>query len=104
MPIVPKASFETRGATMRPNKSLVFLNRSAGGRLGSHTDEYEKLDSMTLRQPETPMGSGPPIFTGSLRMPVPGRSADHVSIVVETEDPLPLNVLSLITKLEVSDV
>ncbi len=107
MPVVPKAPFEARGATTRIDHAVLYLNRTLGGKVGGRNlgvRPEEKLDRIVLRLPSDPMDKKPPLFTGSIRAPIFGRHGEQNTVVIETDDPLPMNVLSIISQMTVDQV
>lgn len=107
MPLVPITEGERRGATTRADHALLFLNRTLGGKLGGRIlglKPEEKLDRIVTRIPSDAMNKNPPLFTGVIDQSIFNRHGKQNTIVVETDDPLPMNVLSIIGKLGVNEV
>ena len=107
MPLVPITEGEMRGATTRVDHVVVFLNRTLGGKIGGRIlglKPQEKLDRIVTRIPSDAMNKNPPLFTAAYETSIFGRHGKQNTIVIETDDPHPMNVLSIIGKLGVNQV
>ena len=106
MPLIPASgsrrgtASDPRASTMRIDHVLLYLNRTIGGVAGSD----ETLDSIVTRVPSDPAGSATPLFTGIHKLTVSQRSGEQVQIVVQTDDPTPLNLLTIVSKMQVDDI
>jgi hypothetical protein len=91
--IVGYPVMETRGRPIRVDHVIIRLYRSLGGKVGD-----EKRDTLVDRVPSDPMNVATPPFTGQKRVAVSARHSLDPTITIETEDPLPMNVLSLVVE------
>ena len=88
----------TQGLIKRIYKSIVRLWRSLGCSVGNETTQ----EIVLFRDTTMPMGAAPTLFTGDkeVQFPVGWNKAAQVYIV--QSQPLPLNVLAVISKVEIS--
>ena len=88
----------TQGVIKRVYKSIVRLWRSLGCKVGNETTQ----DIIMFRDSSMPMDSAPPLYTGDKRVSFPVGWNKKAQVLITQEQPLPLNVLAIISKVEVS--
>ena len=88
----------TQGIVKRIYKSIVRLWRSLGCDIGNVTTQ----DSIAFRDTSVPMGSGTPLYTGDKEVSFPVGWNKEAQVYITQEQPLPLNILAIINKVEVS--
>ncbi len=77
--------------TKKPNRLVISLHESIGGKIGSSTTN---LDSIIYRNAGA-SGEEFPYFTGDLEISLPGGYSRAGDIVVRQDQPLPFTVLAL---------
>ena len=88
-----------QGLVKRINRVILRLFRSIGGKCGP---SLTKLDVIPQRAPSMTMGDPVPLITDDLTIPFPADpnwKDNHIVIV--QDQPLPLNVLAIISRVEV---
>lgn len=100
MPLVPRVRMDMRGADVRVDTVLLQLNRTIGGSVGSDVG----LDLIVTRKPTDTENQPTPLFTGLHKQTIRQRTGEQVSVIVEIDDPTPLNLLSIISKLSTDEV
>lgn len=88
----------TQGLVKRIYKSIVRLWRSLGCKVGTETTQ----DIVMFRDSSMPMDVAPPLFTGDKEISFPAGWNKNTQVFVTQEQPLPLNVLAIVSKIEVS--
>jgi len=96
-PIQPQG---TEGVKKRIAKLWLRLFKSLGGTIGPDEDTQ---DVIAMRVPGQDMDAQVPVYTGDWQMPFAGGAAEKVDIMIRHGDPLPFNVLGIISKLVVYD-
>jgi hypothetical protein len=81
------------------SKVTVRLHRSLGCIVGNGTTQ----DTISFRTSAMPMGESPDLFTGDKEVMFPSGHVKNKYIVIEQEQPLPLMVLGLFPKMQVSN-
>lgn len=88
----------TQGLVKRVYKSIVRLWRSLGCSIGDGTTN----DVIYFRDSSMLMGSAPTLFTGDKEVSFPVGWNKNAQVYITQTQPLPLNVLAVISKVEVS--
>jgi hypothetical protein len=104
-PMWPESKYGAYGGTTIQGKPQKVTNvrmrfyKSLGGKLGTDSDDAKDIEYYTHATLEKPM----PILTGdSVVIAHPGGWQNNGSIHIETNDPLPMTVCSIIYDLEAS--
>jgi len=71
-----------------------------GAKIGPTTS---KLDEVQFRSGSDPMDSSPPLFTGDKTMQFRGSWEDEGQIVIQQQQPLPMHLTAIITRLITND-
>ena len=50
------------------------------------------------------MGQATPLFTGVYKLALPQRAGEQPQVIVEISDPTPLNLLSIVSKMQSDEV
>ena len=103
LPLVPRQSArqaDPRGTTMRVDTVYLYLNRTIGGLAGSDIG----IDKIVTRIPSDVMGQATPLFTGVYKLALPQRAGEQPQVIVEISDPTPLNLLSIVSKMQTNEV
>lgn len=88
----------TQGIIKRIYKSLVRLWRSLGCQVGDGTTN----DTIFFRDSSMLMGQAPSLFTGDKEIAFPSGYNKNAQIYITQSQPLPLNVLAIVSKVEIS--
>lgn len=88
----------TQGIIKRVYKSLIRLWRSLGCNIGNETTQ----DIVSFRDSSMAMSSATPLFTGDKEINFPVGWNKEAQVFITQAQPLPLNVLCLVHKVEVS--
>jgi hypothetical protein len=88
----------TQGLIKRVYKSIIRLWRSLGCSIGNETTQ----DEILFRDTSMPMGSPPTLFTGDKEVNFPIGWNKNAQVYIIQSQPLPLNVLAVISKTEIS--
>jgi len=88
----------TQGIIKRIYKSIIRLWRSLGCYVGTETTN----DVVMFRNSSMSMDSAPTLFTGDKELSFPVGWNKNAQVYVTQSQPLPLNVLAIISKIEVS--
>lgn len=88
----------TQGLIKRVVKSIVRLWRSLGCQVGNETTQ----DTVLFRDTTMPMDEAPTLFTGDKPIQFPVGWNKLAQVYITQSQPLPLNVLAVISKVEVS--
>jgi len=88
----------TQGLVKRIYKSIVRLWRSLGCQVGNETTQ----DIVLFRDSSMAMDSPPSLFTGDKEIQFPVGWNKSAQVYIIQSQPLPLNVLAVISKVEVS--
>jgi hypothetical protein len=99
LPLVPLAAIDARGRPARVDHAVVRFNRSLGGVMGSF-----HLDEIVHRTPPDLMNQPTPLFSGQQRLSVSQRHELDGTITIQTDDPLPMNVLGWVLEAGVEAV
>ena len=86
--------------TKRINELTVRLDRSLGMSAGS---EGQTLDIVPFRDSSDAMDSAPDLFTGDKRLPYPHGYETSGNIEIQQTQPLPQNIISLISKINTNN-
>lgn len=89
---------QTQGMTKRITELNVRLLNSLGLKVG----DGDTMDRVAFRKTTDPMGSSPPLFTGETEIPFDGDYDTAGDIVIEQDQPLPMTVLGIVAKYEIS--
>lgn len=88
----------SQGLVKRVYKSIVRLWRSLGCHVGTETTQ----DIVLFRDSSMPMDSAPTLFTGDKEISFPVGWNKTAQVYITQSQPLPLNVLAVISRVEVS--
>jgi hypothetical protein len=88
------------GDTKRAHKVVVRVLRSLGGSLGPAGGALQEI---TQRPAQTPMGSGPPPFSGDVPMDYEGGYATQLKVQVRKDSPRPLTIVAIAPKLSLAE-
>ncbi len=88
----------TQGLVKRIYKSIVRLWRSLGCNIGT----IDTQDIITFRDSSVPMGSAAPLFTGDKIVSFPAGWNKEAQVYITQSQPLPLNILAIISRVEIS--
>lgn len=89
-----------RGKVKRAEKvSIKFIN-TLGCEIGPDEDH---LDDITFREPEDPMDSSPPLFTGYKHVDFDGDLTDDIQIVLSSSQAGPITVAEILTDFSVNE-
>ena len=93
LPLVLAGPEDVRGRPVRADHVVARFNRTLGGKAGS-----ERMDPIIHRMALDLMGKQIPLFTGSKSLSIAARHELDATVTVETEDPLPMNLLGLVVQ------
>ena len=79
--------------------SILFLD-TLGGKIGP-TDTTG--DEIMFRDPNTPMGSPPDVFSGYIRIPFPGQYDMEGHVWYKNDQPLPATIVALQPRVELTE-
>jgi hypothetical protein len=88
------------GKTKRAHLLTLRVDRSLGGKSGPSDAALVEID---YRDPDTPMGTAPPPFTGDLEIEWPGDYDKALPIVIKKDRPMPLTVVAVMPQSVVSE-
>jgi len=88
----------TQGLIKRVYKSIIRLWRSLGCQIGNESTR----ETVLFRDPTMPMGEPPTLFTGDKEVSFPVGWNKSAQVLITQSQPLPLNVLAVISKTEIS--
>jgi hypothetical protein len=88
----------TQGIVKRVYKSLVRLWRSLGMNIGNETTQ----DIVSFRDSSMAMSSATPLFTGDKEVSFPVGWNQSAQVYITQAQPLPLNILAIVNKVEIS--
>lgn len=89
----PDPSGVSQGKLRRVDHVALRFADSVGGKVGSSSSE---LDPIISRDPSDSMDSGPPAFSGDYRISLPGGWDRAKRVFVRQDQPLPMNLLSMV--------
>ena len=89
----------TQGLIKRIYKATVRFWRSLGCNLGTTTTQ----DALSFRDSSVPMDEVTPLYTGDKEVSFPTGWNKEGQVLITQEQPLPLNCLAVISKVEVSE-
>jgi len=84
-----------QGRTKRVYEAIIRIHNSLGMKVGT---EENLLSEMTFRTSADPMGGPPELFTGDKNVTLYGDWNTHGRVYIKQEQPLPLTILAIITK------
>jgi len=88
----------TQGIIKRIFKSIVRFWRSLGCDVGT----IDRQDSIAFRDSSVPMSSATPLYTGDKEVSFPAGWNKEAQVLITQTQPLPLNVLAVINRVEIS--
>jgi hypothetical protein len=88
----------SQGIIKRVYSSIVRLWRSLGCNIGNETTQ----DIINFRDSSVPMDEATPLFTGDKEVAFPAGWNKNAQVFITQTQPLPLNILAVISKVEVS--
>jgi len=88
----------TQGVIKRVFKSIVRMWRSLGCRVGDGTTN----DIIYFRDSSMPMDAPPLLYTGDKTIAFPAGWNKNAQVFITQTQPLPLNILAIISKVEIS--
>lgn len=88
----------TQGIIKRIYKSIIRLWRSLGCQIGTETTQ----DTVLFRDSSMSMDFAPELFTGDKEISFPSGWNKSAQVYITQSQPLPLNVLAIISKVEIS--
>ncbi len=91
--------YSTMGAKKRISQVTLRLFETLGGYVGS---DIEHLQELRFRSTDIPFGTPPPLFTGSINIPVDSSSERESSIIITHNQPLPMTILAIISDITYS--
>ena len=92
----------SQGKIQRISEVALKLNRSHRGFLLGGTEEY--LERVSFRQADTQMGTPEVLFTGTIpNISFRDNYQYGSKVLLQNDDPLPIELLSIITTLETFD-
>ena len=89
-----------QGKTKRVFEATMRFVNTLGAKIGPTTS---KLDEVQFRSGSDPMDSSPPLFTGDKTMQFRGSWEDEGQIVIQQQQPLPMHLTAIITRLITND-
>lgn len=89
----------TQGLVKRIYRSIVRLWRSLGCRVGTEVTQ----DIILFRDSSMVMGSPPSLFTGDKEISFPAGWKKPAQVFIKQSQPLPCNILAIISKVEISN-
>ncbi len=84
----------------RIHEVIVKFYRTLNGKIGRDADN---LDPIIFGKFTDTMGTAPDLYTGDVRMPFNGDLTNDADIYIRQSDPLPMTVLALMLKMEVTE-
>jgi hypothetical protein len=85
-----------QGKIKRISEVIIRFFETLGGKCGRYGEE---LDSLSFRDPETPMGSPPVIASGDHRVDFPGDYDRDALIEIVQDEPLPMTVTAIMPQM-----
>ena len=102
LPITPdNMGVDVRSRHKSVYKAALRFHRTIGGQIGTSSD---LLDLIPSRSPEDPMGNPASLFTGVRSLPLESRYDYDAKVIVEQNDPLPMQLLSISYDVDASAV
>jgi hypothetical protein len=87
----------SQGKTKRIDALAVRFLDTLGGKIGRYGGP---MDSISLRNPATSMGSAPPIFSGDVVVDFPGDYDTDALLEIRQDQPLPMTVIAIMPNLK----
>lgn len=69
--------------------------------LGMTFDNGQKVNVVSFRNSNDPMGSSPPLFSGDKKLEFPSDYAYDLPMTIQQEDPLPSTILAIVTRMDI---
>ena len=90
-----------QGAPCKVASVVVMLYESMGGTVADDTTEVaQRID---YRDVSDLMNTAIPLFTGERHVKMRSNHRESLDLVIESSEPLPLNVTGIVAKLDVYD-
>jgi len=92
-----QANFTWQGKKKQVVQTILRMYNSYAGKVGADLDSLQKIVYTGL--PDQPLGEGPAPFTGDYEIPLAGNISPDGTITIVQDEPFPLTVLGMITRL-----
>ena len=92
-----------QGKTKRVTNCTIRFHRSLGAKAGPDRTMLDPVPNLLFRDPSTPMGKPPTLFSGDSFMPWPGGYERDARITIVPEGPFPCTVTGIFLQLLTQD-
>lgn len=93
----------SQGKVQRAADIVYRVDRTRGGQGGTDVDDLTDIPDLNYRDPNTPVGSAPPLITGDIQLRPKTQWSDDSRVVFVTEEPFPATLLAVFPKMRVQD-